>query len=44
MKISTTSIKELREKCGGGIMECRNALVKAEGDMEKALEDLKAQG
>ena len=44
MKISTTSIKELREKCGAGIMECRSALVKSEGDMEKALEDLKEQG
>jgi elongation factor Ts len=44
LKISATSIKELREKCGAGIMECRSALVKSEGDMEKALEDLKAQG
>ena len=44
MKISTTSIKELREKCGAGIMECRSALVKSEGDIEKALEDLKEQG
>ena len=44
MEISITSIKELREQCGAGIMECRSALVKAGGDMEKALEDLKEMG
>jgi elongation factor Ts len=44
LKISTASIKELRQKCGAGIMECRSALIKAEGDMEKALENLREQG
>jgi elongation factor Ts len=44
LKVSTASIKELRQQCGAGIMECRNALIKAEGDMEKALEALKEQG
>ena len=44
MEISITSIKELREQCGAGIMDCRNALIKAEGDMEKALEDLREAG
>ncbi len=44
MEISTASIKELRKQCGAGIMECRNALVNANGDIEKALEDLKKQG
>ena len=44
MEISTTSIKELRKHCGAGIMECRNALVNANGDIEKAIEDLKEQG
>ena len=44
MEISTASIKELREQCGAGIMECRNALVNAKGDIEKALEALKEQG
>ena len=34
-------VKELREQCGAGIMECRNALVEAEGDMDKATEILK---
>ncbi len=44
MKISTDNIKELRAKCGAGVMECRSALIKSEGDMEKAMEDLKEQG
>lgn len=44
MEISTASIKELRDQCGAGIMECRNALVEAKGDLEKALETLKERG
>ena len=43
MEISTTQVKELRDKSGAGIMECRTALVKHEGDFEKALETLKKQ-
>ncbi len=41
MKIPTDRVKELRKECGAGIMECRNALLEAEGDMEKAREILK---
>jgi elongation factor Ts len=37
-------IKELRGQCGAGVMECRNALVEVDGDMEKALEILKEKG
>ena len=44
MEISTAIIKELRDQCGAGIMECRNALVNANGDMEKAIEALKELG
>jgi elongation factor Ts len=44
LEITIASIKELREQCGAGIMECRNALIEAEGDMEKALEELKQKG
>jgi len=44
LKIPTSKIKELREQCGAGIMDCRNALVEAEGDIEKALQTLKEQG
>ena len=43
MKISTEAIKELREQSGAGIMECRNALVDAEGQLERALDILKKQ-
>ena len=41
MKIPTVRIKELREQSKAGIMECRNALIEAEGDMGKALQILK---
>ncbi len=37
MKIPTAKIKELRDQTGAGIMDCRNALLEAEGDREKAL-------
>jgi elongation factor Ts len=43
LNIPTERIKELREKSGAGIMECRNALLEAEGHMEKALQILKEQ-
>jgi elongation factor Ts len=43
LKVSTESIKDLREKSGAGVMECRNALAQAEGHLEKALEILKQQ-
>ena len=43
MKIPTEAIKELREKSGAGVMECRNALVQAEGHLEQALDILKQQ-
>ena len=41
MKIPTIKIKELREQSGAGIMDCRNALLEAEGDIGKALQILK---
>jgi elongation factor Ts len=41
MDISTTQLKELRDKSGAGIMECRAVLVQHQGDFEKALETLK---
>ncbi len=39
--IQTSKVKELREQSGAGIMACRNALLKAEGDLGKALQVLK---
>ena len=41
MKIPTARVKELRDQSGAGIMACRNALLEAEGEMEKALQILK---
>jgi elongation factor Ts len=43
-KISAELVKKLREKTGASIMECRNALVEAEGDLEKAVENLRKRG
>ncbi len=44
MQISTEMIKELRDQSGAGIMDCRSALLGAEGDMAKALQSLKEKG
>lgn len=44
MEVSVTMIKELRGQCGAGVMECRNALAKTEGNIEKALQNLKEEG
>jgi len=42
--ISLDLIKELRERTGAGVMDCKRALEKAEGDMEKAVEELRKMG
>ncbi len=39
--ISASMVKELRERTGLGMMECKKALVEAEGDIEKAIDDLR---
>jgi len=44
LKISLELVKELREQSGAGIMQCRNALVEAQGNRGRALEFLKEQG
>lgn len=41
---SIKQIKELRESTGAGMMDCKNALVKADGDVEKAREILREEG
>lgn len=41
MKIATVEVKELRDLSGAGIMDCKKALLEAEGNMEKALQILK---
>ncbi|MCL2182168.1 MAG: translation elongation factor Ts [Chitinispirillia bacterium] len=44
MEITASQVKELREKTGIGMMICKEALIKANGDMELAIEDLRKQG
>lgn len=44
MDISAAAVKELREKTGAGIMDCKRALTDASGDMEKAAEALRLKG
>ena len=41
MAISAVMGKELRERTGLGMMDCKKALVEADGDMDKAIEDLR---
>ena len=42
--ITAAMVKELRESTGGGIMDCKHALVEAGGDMEKAVAILRKSG
>ena len=42
--ISAKDVKELREKTGVGMMECKKALVEADGDMDKAIDYLRERG
>lgn len=42
--ISAKDVKELRDRTGAGMMECKKALTEAGGDMEKAIDILRAKG
>ena len=42
--ITAKMVKELREKSGAGMMDCKKALTKTDGDMEKAIEFLRENG
>ncbi|MGQ4002055.1 translation elongation factor Ts [Francisellaceae bacterium CB299] len=42
--ISAKLVKELRERTGAGMMECKKALVATEGDIEKAAEEMRISG
>jgi elongation factor Ts len=42
--ISAQAVKELRERTGAGMMECKAALTEAGGDMEAAIDILRARG
>jgi len=42
--VTAAMVKELRERTGLGMMECKNALVEAGADIEKAIDDLRKSG
>ncbi len=44
MAVTAAMVKELREKTGAGMMDCKKALVESNGDMEGAIEFLKKKG
>jgi elongation factor Ts len=43
-KISASDVKDLRERTGAGMMDCKAALTEAGGDMDKAVEILRVKG
>ena len=42
--ITASQVKDLREKTGAGMMDCKKVLTEADGDMEKAIELLRERG
>ena len=44
MTIDAKIVKELRDKTGAGMMDCKRALVETDGDLEKAVEALRKAG
>jgi len=44
MDISASMVKDLREKTGAGMMDCKKALVESNGDMDKAIDYLREKG
>jgi elongation factor Ts len=44
MEVSATMVKELRDKSGAGMMDCKKALAETGGDMDKAFDRLRQKG
>jgi elongation factor Ts len=44
MEVNATMIKDLRERTGAGMADCKKALVEVGGDMDKAIDYLRAKG
>ena len=44
MAITAALVKELREKSGAGMMDCKKALTETNGDMDKAIDFLREKG
>ena len=44
MKISAKTVKDLRERTGAGMMDCKKALLQSDGDLDKAIDFLRKSG
>ena len=44
MELSASAVKELREKTGAGMMDCKKALAETGGDVQKAIDYLRQKG
>lgn len=44
MEVSTEAVRELRDRTSAGMLDCKKALIEAEGDIEKAIETLRRRG
>ena len=44
MKISAKIVKDLRERTGAGMMDCKKALIQSDGDLDKAIDFLRKSG
>ncbi|MEA3391724.1 MAG: translation elongation factor Ts, partial [Candidatus Marinimicrobia bacterium] len=44
MQITAAIVKELRDKTGAGMMDCKKALTETNGDVDKAVDTLRAKG
>ncbi|MGL6012582.1 MAG: translation elongation factor Ts, partial [Shewanella oncorhynchi] len=44
MAITAAQVKELRDRTGAGMMDCKNALTEANGDMELAIDNMRKSG
>src|SRR5688500_19733099 len=44
MSVTPRMVKELRERTGAGMMDCKNALLETKGDMEQAIDYLRKKG
>ena len=44
VKVTASEVNKLRKTTGAGMMDCKNALVEAEGDFDKAIEILRKKG
>ena len=44
MQVTASMVKELRERTGAGMMDCKNALVETGGDINVAIENMRKSG